>query len=109
MTVDQALCVRLFLKDVGYRNSMQQRALAEANRIIEECAMAALLDFQFQAPDTGQPQGQSLRPEPAPSAAAVPQIPPHTELRSCMDCGEGFEHVPNSGDKWRCDKCRPQQ
>ncbi len=77
MTVDQALCVRLFLKDVGYRNSMQQRALAEANRVIEECAMAALLDFQFPAPDMGHPQEPSKDTASEPGSAAAPQIHPH--------------------------------
>lgn len=27
----------------------------------------------------------------------------------CRACGEPFMHVQNSGDKWLCDKCRPQQ
>lgn len=27
---------------------------------------------------------------------------------SCIDCGEEFDPVPNSGDKGRCDPCRKQ-
>ncbi len=43
---------------------------------------------KFQAPDTGHPQGQSLGPEPAPSAAAAPQFPEPTK--------EPWEPWPNS-------------
>lgn len=74
MNVEQALCIRLFLKDVGYRNKTQQAALAEANRRIEECAIAALLGL-FQAPDTGHSEGQSIATESEPGSAAAPPIP----------------------------------
>jgi hypothetical protein len=74
MNVEQALCVRQFLKDVGYRNSMQRAALQEAIRVIEEAAVSALLDFQFQAPDTGHSEGQSIATESEPGSAAAPPI-----------------------------------
>ena len=74
MTVEQALCVRLFLKDVGYRNAMQQAALTLANRLIDGCAVAALLDFQFPPQDTGHSEGQSIATESEPGSAAAPPI-----------------------------------
>lgn len=43
-----------------------------------------------------------------PNGVFVWVIDAHAECRLCTDCGEPFEHVPNSGDKWRCDKCRAQ-
>ncbi len=71
---DNRLCFWLYQKDVGYPNAKQRAALAEARRVIEESAIATYRDFKFQAPDTGQPQGQSLGSNPAPGAAAAPQI-----------------------------------
>ena len=32
----------------------------------------------------------------------------YSERRLCTDCGEPFEHAPNSGDRWRCVPCRRQ-
>lgn len=35
-------------------------------------------------------------------------VEPYADIRPCMDCGEPFEYVPNSGDRSRCKKCRAQ-